>query len=928
MYSPFGLCVIGMSASPRPRIFLIDGTALAYRGYFAFIRNPLRNSKGKNTSAVYGVANSLLKMRREEKPDYWLFVFDRPEPTFRDELFEHYKATREPTPDELIEQLPIVKDLAHNLGCKLIEMAGFEADDLIATLTKKALAHDFDVVIASGDKDLMQLVNDRVSIYNPRKAGAEIEWLDPAGVKEKFGVPPHQVRDVLALMGDNSDNVPGIPGIGPKTAVELILQFGDLETTLKAAPTIKRASLKEKLETYADQARLSLRLVTLHEDCPVEWTPEEWRATTLDEKVAARLFAELEFKSLIKWLSPEVATAALEPSSTPAPTATAGDDKLGQYHRIGSLEELKRIVGEIANSDWLAVDTETTSLSIIDAELVGISFSFRTAEAYYIPVGHADSSANLPLQDVLDMLRPVLTGDRPKLIAQNVKYDAMVFAKYGIEFKRLGFDPMLASYCLDPGARAHGLDALAEQYCGHTMQPITELIGSGAKQQSFSLVDVEKATYYSAEDADYTFRLYEVMSPLLEPAGVDRLFEEIELPLAPVLGRMERAGVNIDREYLRGLSQTMEKKINDLVTRIYEAAGEEFNLNSPAQLGHILFDILKLAPVRKTAKTAQRATDVGVLEKLADEHPLPRLMLDYRQLAKLKSTYVDALVDLTHAMTGRVHTSFQQTVAATGRLSSTDPNLQNIPIRTEEGRQIRRAFVPRDKDHVLLVADYSQIELRLMAHFSGDPALVSAFRDAADVHARTAAEIFGIPESEVTPDQRRLAKTANFGIIYGVSAFGLSQQSDMSVGEAKTFIDTYFKRYPGVRKFIDQTIAQARTDGVVRTLFGRRRFLPDISSSNRQRREFAERNAVNTPMQGTAADIIKKAMIEIDRQLYQNGKRSMMTLQVHDELVFDAHKSDVEWLQQLVKSCMENAVELQVPLIADLGIGDNWLDAK
>lgn len=901
---------------------------MAYRGYFAFIRNPLRNSKGKNTSAVYGVANSLLKIRREEKPDYWLFVFDRPEPTFRDELFKDYKATREPTPDELIEQLPIVKDLAHNLGCKLIEMAGFEADDLIATLTKKALANDFDVVIASGDKDLMQLVNDRVSIYNPRKAGAEIEWLDPAGVKEKFGVPPHQVRDVLALMGDTSDNVPGIPGIGPKTAVELISQYGDLESTLNAAPSVKRASLKEKLEKYAEQARLSLRLVTLHEDCPVDWTPDEWKATTLDEKAAAKLFSDLEFKSLVKWLSPDVSSAAVETAAEPSTPAATESDTAGQYHRVTSIGELAKLVSEIAKSEWLAVDTETTSLSVIDADLVGISLSFKTAEAYYIPVGHSDSSANLPLKDVLDALKPVLTGDRPRLIAQNAKYDAMIFAKYGIEFKSLGFDPMLASYCLDPGARAHGLDALAEQHCGHTMQPITELIGSGSKQQSFSLVDVEKATYYSAEDADYTFRLFEVLSPQLQPAGVDRLYEEIELPLAPVLGRMEQAGVNIDRDYLRGLSRTMEQKIHDLVTKIYDAAGEEFNLNSPAQLGHILFDILKLAPVRKTAKTAQRATDVGVLEKLANEHPLPRLMLDYRQLAKLKSTYVDALVELTHPKTGRVHTSFQQTIAATGRLSSTDPNLQNIPVRTEEGRQIRKAFVPRDKDHVLLAADYSQIELRLMAHFSGDPALVSAFRDAADVHARTAAEIFGIPESEVTSDQRRLAKTANFGIIYGVSAFGLSQQSDMSVGEAKTFIDTYFKRYPGVRKFIDQTIAQARTDGVVRTLFGRRRFLPDINSSNRQRREFAERNAVNTPMQGTAADIIKKAMIEIDRQLYQNGKRSMMTLQVHDELVFDAHRSEVDWLKGVVKTCMEHAVELQVPLIADLGIGENWLDAK
>ncbi|HWO57075.1 MAG TPA: DNA polymerase I [bacterium] len=917
-----------MPERARPRIFLIDGTALAYRSYFAFIRNPLRDKSGKNTSAIYGVANSLLKIRREENPDYWLFVFDRPEPTFRDELFAAYKATRPPTPDELVDQLPQVKDVARALGCALIEKPGYEADDLIATLARRAVNENLDVVIVSGDKDLMQLVNDRISIYNPRKAGAEIEWLDPAGVKEKFGVPPAQVRDVLALMGDTSDNVPGIPGIGPKTAVELISQFGDLESTLAAAPKIPRAALKEKLEKFADQARLSMKLVTLHDNCDVEWTPEQWRADTLDEKAAARLLAGLGFKSLVKWLAPDLTAPASPAAAEGESPASAAPDTPGQYHRIRSVAELRELAQRMARVDWLAVDTETTSLSIVDAELVGVSLSFERGIAYYVPVGHADPAVNLPLDETLSILRPILEGERPRLIAQNVKYDAMVFARHGITLGGIGFDPMLASYCLDPGARAHGLDALAEQYCGHTMQPISELIGSGARQQSFSLVDVDAATRYSAEDADYTFRLFEILAPKLKPAGVDRLFEEIELPLAPVLGRMELAGVNIDRDYLRRLSAEMETRIQALVVRIYDAAGEEFNLNSPAQLGHILFDILKLAPQRKTAKTAQRATDVAVLEKLADAHPLPRLMLDYRQLAKLKSTYVDALLELVNPRTGRVHTSFQQTVAATGRLSSTDPNLQNIPIRTEEGRQIRKAFIARDADHILIGADYSQIELRLMAHFSGDAALVSAFRDAADVHARTAAEIFGIPESSVTPEQRRLAKTANFGIIYGVSAYGLSQQSDMSVGEAKTFIDTYFKRYPGVKRFIEATIAQARQDGMVRTLFGRRRFLPDINSSNRQRREFAERNAVNTPMQGTAADIIKKAMIAIDRRLYQEMRRTVMTLQVHDELVFDAHRGEAEAVAAMVKDEMENAVQLSVPLLVDVGMGDNWLAAK
>ncbi len=596
------------------------------------------------------------------------------------------------------------------------------------------------------------------------------------------------------------------------------------------------------------------------------------------------------------------------------------------YECVRSMSELKKLTARLLKAKWAAVDTETTSLDTLKADLVGISLSFHEAEAYYIPVGHDDESSNLPLKEVLETLKPFLTGEGPKLIAQNVKYDGQIFTRYGIELGNIGFDPMLASYCLSPGMRSHGLDNLALTHCGHTMQPISDLIGTGRKQVSFASVPVDKATYYAAEDADYTFRLHGILQPQLEPAGVGPLFRDMELPLAPVLGRMETEGIAVDTSYLKTLSKEFEKQITRLTGQIYEAAGEEFNMNSPSQLGHILFDVLKLSSKRKTAKTSQRATDVGVLESLSSEHELPALMLEYRQLAKLKSTYVDALIELVSPVTGRVHTSFNQTVAATGRLSSTDPNLQNIPIRTAEGRKIRRAFVPRGDDYLLLAADYSQIELRLMAHFSQDKALLRAFRDAADVHARTAAEIYGIAEKDVTPEQRRLAKTANFGIIYGVSAYGLSQQSDMTVGEAKVFIDTYFQRYPGVKRFIEKTILDSRKEGVVRTLFGRRRFLPDLTSSNRQRREFAERNAVNTPMQGTAADIIKKAMIEIDQRLAK--KKSVMALQVHDELVFDVHESEVDWLSTMVKETMEHAVELDVPLIVGIGIGPNWLDAK
>ncbi|GAB4320283.1 MAG: DNA polymerase I [Candidatus Zixiibacteriota bacterium] len=903
----------------RPRLYLIDGTAVAYRAHFAFIQNPLRNSRGENTSAIFGVANSLLKLRREEKPDYWAFVFDRPEPTFRHDAYEEYKATREKAPDELIEQLPRVKDLAAALGCPLVELAGYEADDLIATLARQAVDAGCDVVIVSGDKDLMQLVNSHVSIYNPRKAGAEIERLDEQGVEEKFGVPPNRVRDVLALMGDTSDNVPGIPGIGPKTAVKLIREFGDLDSVLKAAPTISAKGLRTKLTEHADQARLSMELVTLDDHCPIEWNPDRFQATSFDTEHAVALFKEFEFRSLIKWVAPDMTETTGGAEATPV-------DAEGEYECVTSLKGLKSIVAKMRKAQWVAVDTETTSLNTLEADLVGVSLSFETGRAYYIPVAHEDAKSNLDRDKALDLLRPVLEGAQPRLIAQNAKYDMQVFSRHGVELDAVGFDPMIAAFCLNPAQRSYSLDTLAETYCDHTMQPIDELIGSGKTQKSFATVPVDKATYYAAEDADYTYRLFGVLNPKLDEEGLRDLFDTIEMPLVPVLARMETNGVRVDTDYLERLSLEMDNQIIRLTEEIYDAAGEEFNLNSPAQLGHILFDVLKLAPQRKTAKTAQHATDVSVLEKLAAQHDLPRLMLDYRRVAKLKSTYVDALLRLARPQTNRVHTSFNQVVAATGRLSSTDPNLQNIPIRTEEGQKIRRAFIPRDENHQLLTADYSQIELRLMAHFSKDKSLVAAFRDAADVHARTAAEIFGIEEKDVTPEQRRLAKTANFGIIYGVSAYGLSHQSDMTVGEAKQFIDTYFERYPGVRKFIDQTIKMAREKGEVRTLYGRRRFVPDLKSSNRQRREFAERIAVNTPMQGTAADIIKLAMIEIDKQL--QGKKSAMVLQVHDELVFDAHKSEIEWLSEMVKETMESAVKLDVPLVVDVGVGSNWLEAK
>lgn len=899
------------------KLYLIDGSAMAYRAYFAFIRNPLRNSKGENTSAAFGVANSLIKLYREEHPDYWACVFDTPHPTFRHKMYPEYKATRDKMPDDMAEQLPRVKELTAALGCPLIEMPGYEADDVIATLAVQAAAKGLDVIMVTGDKDFMQLVTEHITIYNSRrKGGVElIERLDPAGVEEKFGVPPHQVIDVLGLAGDSSDNIPGIPGVGPKTAVNLVRKFGDLESVLANAAAAPGKKLRERLIEHAEQARFSHQLVTIKTDVPIQLAEERLVIDRLDSDAARKLFVELEFTSLLRQV---VNDAAKEPQPPAA--------KQGVYHTVANLAELRDLVQKWRKVPCLAVDTETTSLDPVVAELVGISICSAPGEAYYIPVGHEQAEANLDRDDALAVLKPLLEEEQPKLIGQNIKYDWQIFHTYGITLGGLEFDPMLASYLLEPTTRGHSLDALANKHLGYQMMPITDLIGSGKKQRSFAEVEIGTATRYAAEDADFTLRLADVLRPRLKPIGLAGLFANVEMPLVPVLAKMEYDGVAVDLPYLKKLSANWRRRLNTLTKKIYQAAGEEFNINSTQQLGAILFDKLQLTSLRKTAHTAQRATDVSTLEKLAADHPLPGLILEYRGLSKLKSTYADALVALVNPRTGRVHTSFNQAVAATGRLSSSDPNLQNIPIRTSDGQKIRRAFIPQSEGYRLLMADYSQIELRLMAHFSGDPTLCGAFVRGEDIHAKTAADIFGIPVEAVDAERRRWAKSANFGIIYGLSAYGLSQQTDMTVREAKDFIDTYFRRYPQVRRFIDATIKGAHRDGYVTTLMGRRRSLPDLRSDNRARREFAERTAVNTPLQGTAADIIKKAMVDIAAEL--NGKNSIMVLQVHDELVFDAHPDEIEWLAEMVRQKMEHAVELSVPLVVDLGVGDNWLDAK
>ncbi len=896
-------------ASKSNSLYLVDGSALAYRSYFAFAQNPLRTKRGEHTSVVYGFATTLLRLLNKEQPTHIAVARDTKHKNFRHELYSEYKATRERMPEEMVDQLPRLDELLETMGIANLEVKGYEADDIIATLTRQATEAGWEVVIVTGDKDLFQLVNDKVRVFNLRKVSEAGEWFDPAAVKEKMGVPPELIRDLLALMGDTSDNIPGAKGVGPKTAVKLLEEYGDLKGVLENIDKIKRPKLRESLEEFKERAETVKQLVDLAYDVDVGSKIEDLQAPALDDAKLKNLFVELEFTSLIKSLGT---------------SESAQPDIKQQYETIDSEAALKRVVAAIKKKKLFAFDTETTGLDWLTCKLVGISLATDVGVACYIPLAHAEGK-NLDAKLCLELLGPVFEDKTIKKIAQNFKYDYHVLVRHGYEISSFDHDPMLASYVLDPAGQ-HGLDALALKHFDYTMQPISDLIGSGKKQLTFDKVPIEKASFYSAEDADFTFRLNQVLEPAVKEIGGDRLLHEIELPLSRVLATMERTGVRIDVPFLESLSEEIAAELERIIADIYELAGEDFNINSTAQLSTILFEKLKLTPLRKTAKKTGYSTDVNVLTELAKLHDLPKRILDYRKLQKLKSTYIDSLSKLVNAETGRIHTSYNQAVAATGRLSSTDPNLQNIPIKTEEGSRIRMAFIPSDSDHRIMAADYSQVELRVLAHFAKEDALVESFRNNEDIHRRTASEVYGVALDAVTADQRRVAKTANFAVIYGVTAFGLSQQSDMTVGEAKEFIDIYFARYPRLREFIESTIKQARKDGYVTTLFGRRRYLPEINSSNNSRRQFAERTAVNTIIQGTAAEMIKIAMIEIDEKL--SRLKSKMIMQVHDELVFDIHVDETEKMKKIVRESMENCVKLDVPVTVEMGIGPNWLDAK
>ncbi|MFQ5451682.1 MAG: DNA polymerase I [Nitrospinaceae bacterium] len=888
--------------SERETLYLIDGSSYIFRAFYG-IRQNLSTSKGLPTNALFGFVNMLQKVVREERPDYLAVTFDSKEKTFRHELYPKYKANREVPPEDLQAQFPWFEPLVEAFNIRGIRVPGVEADDIIGTLAKQGEKMGLNVVIVSGDKDMMQLIGPKVHMLDTMKE----KQFGEKEVVEKFGVGPDKVIEVLGLMGDASDNIPGVKGVGPKTATDLIQKFGSIEELYRHLDAIDKKKLREKLEADRDNAFLSRKLAAIDTgldlDCPVSGL----KIREADTAALKKLFSELEFDSLLPTVekAPQRANAA--------------------YETILTEKAFERLLQALKKAGEFALDLETTSLHPVRAEAVGISFSHKDHEACYIPMAHRYEGAPQQLDKgwVFQELKPLLQDSGIRKIGHNIKYDLIVLHNEGVNLKGISFDTILASYVLDPSRRSHSLDDLAREYLNHRTITYKEVTGTGAKQIGFEKVEIEKATQYAAEDSDVTWRLAGRLKPLVK-GNTLRLLNEIELPLLEVLAEMEMNGVFLDRKHLDHLSGKMEKELKRYEDEIYVLAGESFNINSPKQLSVILFEKLKLPVIKKT-KTGF-STDVSVLEELSVQHELPDKILAYRQLGKLKSTYVDALPQEIHEKTGRVHTSFNQTVAATGRLSSSDPNLQNIPIRSEMGKEIRKAFIA-EKDGKLLSADYSQVELRILAHLSGDEALIRAFLKGEDIHTRTAAEIFGLALNRVDEQSRRMAKAVNFGIVYGLSAFGLSRQLKIPPGEAKAFIDRYFGLYHRVKTFIEETIAQARKLGYTATLMNRRRYLPDLNSKNRQVREAAERMAVNSSIQGSAADLIKVAMINLSRQLRENRLKSKMILQVHDELVFECPPGEKKEMFALVKKEMEGVYKFTVPLVVDIGWGDNWTEA-
>jgi DNA polymerase-1 len=904
-----------MSATQSRTLLLVDGSSYLYRAFHVPNLQRLSNAEGEPTGAVYGVINMLRSLIAEYQPELMAVVFDARGKNFRHELYQPYKANRPPMPDELAVQVEPLHALVRALGLPLLQIKGVEADDVIGTLATQATAVGLDTVISTGDKDMAQLVGPHVSLVNTMSGTT----LDTGGVQEKFGVAPGQIIDYLALMGDSSDNIPGVPKVGPKTAAKWLTSFGSLDAIIARADEVK-GKVGESLRESLEMLPLSRELATIRCDVGLEITPDGLHRQPQDNDALQQLYTRLNFS---RWLD-ELAGDAVDPTPATAAAATEPD-----YETVLTAARLDQWLQRLQQAGTFAFDTETTSLDYMAARIVGVSFAVTAGEAAYVPLAHDYPGApdQLDREQVLEKLRPLLENKDIYKIGHNIKYDRNVLENHDITLSGIRFDSMLESYVLDSTATRHNMDAVALKYLGHTNIKFEEVAGKGVNQLSFNQVPLETAAPYAAEDADITLQLHAAMWPKLsaQPA-LEKIYNEIEMPLVTVLSDMERAGVVIDTDMLAQQSAELAKRISELEQAAHSEAGQPFNLGSPKQIQELLYDKLKLPVLAKTPKGAP-STAESVLQELAQDYPLPRLILEYRSFSKLKSTYTDKLPQQVCPETGRVHTSYHQAVAATGRLSSSDPNLQNIPVRTEEGRRIRQAFVARP-GYLLLAADYSQIELRIMAHLSSDEGLLQAFSAGEDVHRATAAEVFGVVPEAVTSEQRRSAKAINFGLIYGMSAFGLAKQLGIARGAAQEYIDLYFARYPGVYAYMETTREQAREQGYVETVFGRRLYLPDIKARNGQRRAGAERTAINAPMQGTAADIIKRAMIDLHAWLATDtGLDMTMIMQVHDELVFEVAESDIDAARAPIMAHMNGAADLKVPLLVDIGVGVNWDEA-
>ena len=923
------------------KLMLLDAYALIFRAYYGLIRSPRINSKGQNTSAAFGFINTLEELIRTENPDLVAVAFDPPGGTFRHEQFPEYKATRDETPEDIRWAVPVIKDFLTAYGIKMVEVPRYEADDVIGTLAHRGAKDGLEVVMVTPDKDYAQLVQPNVSMLRPQSGAKGYERLGVEEVKTKFEVEnPLQVIDLLGLMGDSADNIPGCPGVGAKTAVKLLADFGSIEGLLSHTDQLKGA-LKKKVEENVQQIRESKVLATIVTDVPIDVTWDDMQRKTPNKEALVALYEDLEFRTFLRRLTgdaPATTTPSAEPdlfsqaivTNTNADEETTLDfqenlstlaDHPHQYHLIESEEDAQELCRNLLTFSQVAFDTETTSVDAMQAQLVGMSFAVEGGTAWYVAVSRETEAA----QRMVDIFRPFFESTTIEKVGQNLKYDLLVLSHYGVEVAGPLFDTMLAHYVVQPEQR-HNMDLLAEKYLHYRTIPIEALIGSGRTQRNMADLEPKEIVDYACEDADVTLRLYPILKEEMEKYEVTSVFTHIEMPLLPVLARMERNGVRLDTAALEETGRNFTERMQQLETDIYELAGHEFTITSPKQVGAVLFDELQISAKVKKTKTGQYSTSEEVLESLRDKHPIVEKILQHRALKKLLSTYVEALPKLIHPETGHIHTSFNQAVTTTGRLSSSNPNLQNIPVRGEDGREIRRAFVPEEGE-VFFSADYSQIELRIMAHLSEDEHMVADFNSGLDIHAATAARIFHKPVEEVDRDERRKAKTANFGIIYGISAFGLSERMGVSRGEAKELIENYFSTYPKVREYMNESIERAKQTGYITTQFGRRRYLADINAGNATVRGYAERNAVNAPIQGTAADIIKLAMVAIDRRLREEKLQTRMILQVHDELNFSVPPTELEQVRHLVVEEMERAFQMRVPLVAECGEGTNWLEA-